>query len=117
MPLISSQDLQNQQDYLDLTFLKIPNQVSIHFVDDIISLQNAKEILLQQNSDGTYLHSFLGVDAEWKTTMPTPSNKRNRIENNKIEIETTDIIEEKEDIRSNDDNDGGASILQVNIPL
>lgn len=121
LPVISLEDLQLQQDYLNSTFLNLPTNVSIFFVNDLDTIRNAREILLQKNSDGKYVNSFLGVDAEWKTTIPV-SNKRNKSDNNNksdnsnnTEIIEDDIQDCKEDTFVSGGNNGGASILQVKI--
>lgn len=55
---------------------------------------------------------FIGVDAEWKTSLPV-SNKRNRSQENTNDNQETEIQNENEDIFVSGGSEGGASILQV----
>ena len=83
--------------------------MKIFHVNDLSTLEEARDYLLQQTEDGSYLHKFLGVDAEWKTTMATKS-KRVR-ESDDSEFDET-LLENEVEPKSGG-SDGGASILQV----
>jgi hypothetical protein len=101
---VSPEELEKQQKFLETHFLLLPTQVMISHVNDLSTLQDAEDYLLQHAAeDGSYLHKFLGVDAEWKTTMATKS-KRGR-DNDDDEF---DEVEPK-----SGGSEGGASILQV----
>jgi hypothetical protein len=82
----------------------------IFHVNNLSSLQDAQDYLLQQSPmDGSYLNKFLGVDAEWKTTMFTKSKRARDGDDGDLD----DTIFGSELEPKSGGSEGGASILQV----
>lgn len=107
--MVTQDNIQQQSQYLAKTYLSLPAQVMICHVSDHATLEIASNYFFCKLSDGSFCHKYIGVDAEWKTTMHTKT-KRLREGDSINEDDIIDVVESK-----SGGTDGGASILQVEL--
>jgi hypothetical protein len=95
--------------------------VTIRHVHDERTLEDARHHFLLQSSDGSLIHQFLGVDAEWKTILTRKKIKHDddegEGENNCSDDPEADEAAQGDDVDisaiKSGGSDGGASVLQV----
>jgi hypothetical protein len=86
--------------------------VTIRHVADERSLHEAQEHFLKRSVDGSLVHQFLGVDAEWNTIIPTKRQDGKASDEPVSDAEACGGQEDEISIKSGG-SEGGASILQV----